>query len=687
MAELNVSLILKLVDRATGPARAAMRALDRVGGDGMMRQAEKISRGSRMMADGAAQAGRSALAAGAAVATYAGLLTAIGVAFVRPAAQFENFNVQLTNLEGSAEGAKKAMSWIEDFATRTPLELEDTVAAYAKLRAFGIDPTNGSLQAIVDTMAASGGGAEQLDGIVLALGQAWTKQKLQGEEAMQLLERGVPVWDLLAEKTGKSAAELMEMASAGKLGREEIMLLIEAMAERNAGASDAMSKTWDGIISNLMDYWTKFQRLVMDAGLFDFMKGNLQDLLSFLNAAAADGRLQAWAEATSKAVLTAMQALYAFGVWSYETWTAVWPVLDQVAQSIGGWDVVGWAAGFLLFKGTILGVVGGLWTFSAGLLLVGQGFFGIGGEAARAASRLTRIGHYLGVGLTAAAQGAGKAITWLGRAFLIAGRFMLANPIIAVIAAIAGLAYVIYQNWDGIVAYFSEKIDAVRAAFDEGLLNGVLELLSEFNPFVLIMDAAEGLFTYLTGWTFEDVTASLSSAFDIDLVDKGIQMIVSLWDGMKAKMGEMTAWFSEQVSGMLPDWMRSDMGPAGVDVGNTGSSTTGEDFNFGGEPSAPTGGEPHKELGGGVRRGQTYMVGERGRELFTPDRDGWIIPNRKLAGAARGGAGGGSVQVGQITIHAAPGMSPEMIARAVRAEMERAAKESRFALNDGASYA
>jgi len=47
------------------------------------------------------------------------------------------------------------MAWIRNFATRTPLELNDTVAAYARLRAFGVDPTNGPLQALVDTMAAT----------------------------------------------------------------------------------------------------------------------------------------------------------------------------------------------------------------------------------------------------------------------------------------------------------------------------------------------------------------------------------------------------------------------------------------------------------------------------------------------------------------------------------------------------
>ena len=41
MADLNIQLILKLVDRATAPARAAMRLIDRLGGDGMRRHAER----------------------------------------------------------------------------------------------------------------------------------------------------------------------------------------------------------------------------------------------------------------------------------------------------------------------------------------------------------------------------------------------------------------------------------------------------------------------------------------------------------------------------------------------------------------------------------------------------------------------------------------------------------------------
>ena len=43
--------------------------------------------------------------------------------------------------------------------------------------------------------------------------------------------------------------------------------------------------------------------------------------------------------------------------------------------------------------------------------------------------------------------------------------------------------------------------------------------------------------------------------------------------------------------------------------------------------------------GGNVSKGQPYMVGEIGKELFIPDADGMIVPNHKLGGGAASLAG------------------------------------------------
>ena len=42
---------------------------------------------------------------------------------------------------------------------------------------------------------------------------------------------------------------------------------------------------------------------------------------------------------------------------------------------------------------------------------------------------------------------------------------------------------------------------------------------------------------------------------------------------------------------------------------------------------------PKREHGGGVSRGQSYMVGERGPEMFTPNQSGGITPNNQLGNA------------------------------------------------------
>jgi phage-related minor tail protein len=62
-----------------------------------------------------------------------------------------------------------------------------------------------------------------------------------------------------------------------------------------------------------------------------------------------------------------------------------------------------------------------------------------------------------------------------------------------------------------------------------------------------------------------------------------------------------------------------------------------------------------RAAGGPVRRGQTYLVGERGPELFKPVASGTIIPNHRASRgepvhtvAARGGTTGPQFHVDKV---------------------------------------
>lgn len=146
--------------------------------------------------------------------------------------QAERLSAQLNAVMGSIQGGKVATAWIQKFATDTPLQLDEVTQLFVRLKAFGIDPMNGSLQAVVDQTYKLGGGFEEAQGISLALGQAWAKQK-QGEEILQMIERGVPVWELLEKVTGKNTAELQKLSEAGKLGRDTIQALMQEIGKQS----------------------------------------------------------------------------------------------------------------------------------------------------------------------------------------------------------------------------------------------------------------------------------------------------------------------------------------------------------------------------------------------------------------------------------------------------------------------
>ncbi|MGL5217015.1 MAG: tape measure protein [Aeromonas hydrophila] len=254
--------------------------------------------------------------------------------------QAERLDVQLKAVMGSIAGGKEASAWIQDFAKNTPLQLSEVTQVFVRLKAFGIDPMNGAMQGIVDQAYKLGGGFEEVQGISLALGQAWAKQKLQGEEILQLIERGVPVWQLLEQVTGKNTAELQKLSEAGKLGRDTISALMNEIAAQSSGAAASNMSLLSGLISNAQDNLAKFYRMMAESGALDWLKNQLASLNREFDQMAQDGRLQAWAKRLSDGFITMGETLKSLIQTLYEWRTA----LTVLAQAWVGLKIVGWIA-------------------------------------------------------------------------------------------------------------------------------------------------------------------------------------------------------------------------------------------------------------------------------------------------------------------------------------------------------
>lgn len=221
--------------------------------------------------------------------------------------QFEGMQTQLTSLMGSIEGGEKATEWIKQFTRDTPLQLQDVTEAFALLKAFGLDPMDGTLQAITDQSEKLGGGMEKLTGISSALGQAWAKQKLQGEEILQLVERGVPVWDLLQKVTGKNTEQLQELSSKGKLGRDVIRDLITEIGKAAEGSAAANMSRLAGIVSNLRDVAADFLDRIAKSGALDYVKQQLLGVADAIDQMDRDGKLDQLATTLSDAFIEASE--------------------------------------------------------------------------------------------------------------------------------------------------------------------------------------------------------------------------------------------------------------------------------------------------------------------------------------------------------------------------------------------
>lgn len=329
--------------------------------------------------------------------------------FLDRAAEFETYRTTLETVEGSEAKASKAMNWVSDFTARTPFELAEVTEAYVKLRSYGLEPANGLLKTLGNTGSAMGKPMMQA---VEAISDAITGENERLKEFGIIASKDAG--DIIYEYTDRFGEQRQAVVDASN--RKMIESTLTAIwNDKYAGAMDKQSRTWRGLVSNAADQWTRFTTMVMDQGLFDWMKGKLGGLMDQLNAMYADGRLQAWAETTGAKLMA-----FAEGAW--QVGSAISSVTSSIASAVGGWE------NFIYLLAAIK------------LAPLVSSLFGLGGA-------LLSVGKFA---LPLVATGL-KAIWAL----------MAANPIGLIVTAIVGAAALVYKYWEPIKEFFGGLWDSI----------------------------------------------------------------------------------------------------------------------------------------------------------------------------------------------------------------------------------
>ena len=220
----------------------------------------RLDRSNRSLRD----AGRAAKTASAGVSTltkaFAPLLAAVSVlgaarfVFVKTA-ELETQRKSLEVLTGSIEKTNTIIQELQEFGAITPFTSSELIEQTKRLKAFGFET-----EELVDTTKrlseVAGATGADLTGIATAFGQIRAKGKLQQEENLQLLERGVDITTELKRITGLQGDAFEKAQRQGKIGADLVnQALINLTNEGGAffGGATKQSTTLNGKLSTLQD--------------------------------------------------------------------------------------------------------------------------------------------------------------------------------------------------------------------------------------------------------------------------------------------------------------------------------------------------------------------------------------------------------------------------------------------------
>ena len=171
-------------------------------------------------------------------------IIALGAASLKSFADIEKLQNGLIAIMGSSEEAGIEMEKLRKVAENPGLALPEVVKASASLQSVGMnaDAARETIAQFGNAVARAGGGAEQFDGVVLALSQISAVGKVTQEDLNQIKERLPEFARVMKEEFGVVTAE----------GIRELGISSEEFIKRSVGALGNLERA-NGGLANTFD--------------------------------------------------------------------------------------------------------------------------------------------------------------------------------------------------------------------------------------------------------------------------------------------------------------------------------------------------------------------------------------------------------------------------------------------------
>ena len=197
-----------------------------------------------------------------------GALASLGVALgaiealkftIVSTAELETQTRSLQVLTGSLDSAKTVIAELQAFGAVTPFTSSELIETAKRLKAFGVET-----EKLVDTTKrlgdVAGATGADLGGVATAFGQIVAKGRLQGEELLQLQERGINLQDELQKMYRLTGDQFRDALEKGRISADAVEIALKNLTDvggKYADGAIAQSDTLAGLFSTLQDNVTR----------------------------------------------------------------------------------------------------------------------------------------------------------------------------------------------------------------------------------------------------------------------------------------------------------------------------------------------------------------------------------------------------------------------------------------------
>ncbi len=275
MAEVG-SAYVSLIPSAKGFAAATSKQLDKP------LESAGQSGGSKLTSKLGSVLKKGSLAVGAAAGGVLG--TALFKGFERLSA-IDEARAKLTGLGNSTKQVDQIMDDALASVKGTAFGLGDAATVAASAVAAGIKPGKDLQRTLSLTGDAATIAGVSISEMGAVFNKVATANKIQGDVINQLNDAGIPIIQLLGKEMGKTAAEVTDLASKGKI---DFKTFQNAMEEGLGGAALKSGNTFKGAFANMNAALGRFGAALL-SGVFPLAKkvfGGITELLDKLTAKA-----------------------------------------------------------------------------------------------------------------------------------------------------------------------------------------------------------------------------------------------------------------------------------------------------------------------------------------------------------------------------------------------------------------